>query len=110
MCFFVLAKFYICKYYYHIVRCVGIFFLTTYVFCSVFILQYIAHTLVLLAIPLHKSSWEKVFLLLDKSDIIGLTSMVETDQSEGRKKLTWIWNIQGMDITDDKKVHNGQYV
>jgi hypothetical protein len=24
--------------------------------------------------------------------------------------LTWIWNVQGMDITDDKKVHNGQYV
>ena len=26
MCFFVLAKFYMCKYYYHIVRRVGIFF------------------------------------------------------------------------------------
>ena len=70
----------------------------------------IREALVLLAVPLHECSWEKVFLPLDKSDIVGLTSMDETDKSEGRKKLTWIWNIQGMDITDDKKVHNGQYV
>ena len=64
--------------------------------------------LVSLAVPLHKCSWEKVFLPLDKSDIIGLTSMDETDKSEGRRKLTWIWNIQGMEITNDKKIHNGQ--
>jgi hypothetical protein len=63
-----------------------------------------------LAIPLHETSWEKVFLPLDKSDIVGLTSMDETNQSEGRKKLTWIWNVQGVDITDDTKVHTGQYV
>jgi hypothetical protein len=44
---------------------------------------------------------------LDKSDIVGLTSMDETGQSEGRKKLTWIWKVQGMDISEDKKTHNG---
>ena len=70
----------------------------------------IREAMVSLAIPLHESSWEKVFLPLDKSDIVGLTSMDKTNQSEGRRKLTWIWNVQGMDITEDKKVHNGQYV
>ena len=70
----------------------------------------IREAMVLLAIPLHESAWEKVFLSLDKSDIVGLTSMDETNQSEGRRKLTWIWNVQGMEITDDKKIHNGQYV
>jgi hypothetical protein len=70
----------------------------------------IREALVSLAVPLHERSWEKVFLPLDKSDIVGLTSMDETDKSEGRRKLTWIWNVQGMELTDDKKVHNGQYV
>ena len=70
----------------------------------------IRKALVALAVPLHETSWEKVFLPLEKSDIIGLSSMDDTDQSEGRKKLTWIWNVQGMDIIDDKKIHTGQYI
>lgn len=68
----------------------------------------IREALILLAAPLHETSWEKVFPPLDKSDIVGLSSMDETGQSEGRKKLTWIWKVQGMDISDDEKTHDGQ--
>jgi hypothetical protein len=67
----------------------------------------IRESLTALAAPLCESSWENVFLPLEKSDIVGLTSMVETGQSEGRKKLTWIWKVQGMDISEDKKTHIG---
>ena len=67
----------------------------------------IREALILLAGPLHETSWEKVFLPLEKSDIVGLTSMGKTGQSEGRKKLTWIWKVQGMDISEDKKTHDG---
>jgi len=67
----------------------------------------IREALILLAGPLHETSWEKVFLPLEKSDVVGLTSIGETGQSEGRKKLTWIWKVQGMDISEDKKTHNG---
>ena len=70
----------------------------------------IREALVMLAVPLHETAWEKVFLPLEKSDIIGLSSMDDTDQSEGRKKLTWIWKVQGMDISDDKKIHTGQCI
>ena len=70
----------------------------------------IHEALVTLAGPLHKTSWEKVFLPLEKSDIVGLTSLDETNQSEGRKKLMWIWKVQGMDISDDKKIHSGLFI
>ena len=67
----------------------------------------IHEALIALAAPLCETSWEKVYLPLEKSDIVGLTSMSEMDQSEGREKLTWIWKVQGMDISDDKKTHLG---
>ena len=41
--FFILPRLYICEYFYHIIRHVCIFFWTTCVFFSVFILQYNAH-------------------------------------------------------------------
>ena len=47
---------------------------------------------------------------LEKSDIVGLTSLDETNQSKGRKKLTWIWKVQGMDISDDKKIHSSLFI
>ena len=70
----------------------------------------IREALVLLAAPLHETAWEKVFLPLNKADIVGLTSMEKIKPNEGRKKLTWIWNVQGMDITDDKKTQKGRFV
>jgi hypothetical protein len=70
----------------------------------------IREALVALAAPLHETSWEKVFLPLEKSDIVGLTSLDETNQSEGRKKLTWIWKVQGMDISNDKKIHSSLFI
>ncbi|KAF9545568.1 hypothetical protein CPC08DRAFT_769836 [Agrocybe pediades] len=38
--------------------------------------------------------WLKTFQELHDVDITGLTSM-DDDTPEGRKKLTWIWNVQG---------------
>jgi hypothetical protein len=66
--------------------------------------------MVLLAPPLHETAWEKVFLPLDKADIVGLNSMEKIRPSEGRKKLTWIWTVQGVDITDDKKTQKGWFI
>ena len=57
-------------------------------------------SLLQLVAPLHETSWEKIFLPLERSDMVGLTSIDDTDKSEGRKKLTWIWKVQGIDCLD----------
>jgi hypothetical protein len=61
----------------------------------------IREALVALSGPLLEVSWTKVLQVLNDSDIIGLTSMDDTG-SEGRKKLTWIWNVQGTAADTDE--------
>lgn len=53
-------------------------------------------------------SWQSLFKPLHDEDLIGLTFMDDLG-AEGRKKLTWIWNIQvtGMEADLDKASHAG---
>ncbi|KAF8163735.1 hypothetical protein B0H34DRAFT_650742, partial [Crassisporium funariophilum] len=69
-----------------------------------------------LASPLQERSWETLFLPLDLADAVSLTSMEDTNKkevrknlgtnkSEGRKKLSWIWKVQGMDLSEDERTN-----
>lgn len=68
----------------------------------------IREALVKLSTPLLESLWEKKLLPLNDTDLVGLTSMDDTG-SEGRKKLSWIWKVQGLDMDDNKNTHIGKY-
>ncbi|KAF8814361.1 hypothetical protein BYT27DRAFT_7219865 [Phlegmacium glaucopus] len=61
----------------------------------------IQEALVALSVPLLETSWTKVLQVLNDSDITGLTSMDDSG-SEGRKRLTWIWNVQGIGADADE--------
>ncbi|KAF9470197.1 hypothetical protein BDN70DRAFT_821646, partial [Pholiota conissans] len=52
------------------------------------------------------ASWRTLFKPLHEDDLVGLTFM-DNLGSEGRRKLTWIWNVQvdGMDIDVDAASH-----
>jgi hypothetical protein len=62
--------------------------------------------LVTLSTPLLEFKWSDSLHVLEDSDLVGLTSMDDTG-SEGRKKLSWIWNIHGMEIDSDKQTQAG---
>jgi hypothetical protein len=56
---------------------------------------------------LESSAWEKTLQALHDDDLVGLTSM-DDDGPEGRKKLSWIWKVQGMQLEDDKNTQAGE--
>lgn len=65
--------------------------------------------LITLATPLlQSSSWETKLLTLSDDDLVGLTSL-DDDGPEGRKKLSWIWKVQGMHLDEDKNTQLGTY-
>jgi hypothetical protein len=68
----------------------------------------VREALVSLSAPLLEFKWVDSLRVLDDSDLVGLTSMDDTG-SEGRKKLTWIWNIQGMEGDSDKQTQAGMF-
>jgi hypothetical protein len=41
-----------------------------------------------------QTTWKKILRPLDTSDVRGLSSM-DDSQSEGRKRLSWIWKVHG---------------
>lgn len=53
-------------------------------------------------------NWQSLFRPLKDEDLVGLTFM-DVRGSEGRKKLTWIWNIQvtGMETDVDEASYAG---
>lgn len=69
----------------------------------------IRQALVKLSDRLLESDWENTLRELHDSDISGLTSTDDTG-SEGRKKLTWIWKVKGVDLNSDKSTQAGMYV
>lgn len=54
-----------------------------------------------------ESSWQTKLQPLNEDDLSGLSSM-DDSRSEGRKKLSWIWKVQGMDMDDRKNTHIGK--
>lgn len=68
----------------------------------------IREALVALSVPLLEVSWTKVLQVLNDSDIAGLTSMDDSG-SEGRKKLTWIWNVQGTGADADENTQASEF-
>ena len=57
---------------------------------------------------LDSTSWTTLFRPLLDDDLVGLTFM-DNLGSEGRRKLTWIWNIQvdGMEVDVDEASFTG---
>ena len=47
--------------------------------------------------------------ILEDHHLVGLTSM-EDSLSEGRKKLTWIWSVQGTGADVDKLTQAGMSI
>jgi hypothetical protein len=66
----------------------------------------IREALVALSTPLLEFKWMDCLRILDDGDLVGLTSMDDTG-GEGRKKLTWIWNIQGIEADSDEQTQAG---
>jgi hypothetical protein len=66
----------------------------------------IREALVILSTPLLQVEWADVLRPLDDSDLVGLTSRDDSG-SEGRKKLTWIWNVHGTGADADKMTQAG---
>ena len=65
--------------------------------------------LIMLTTPLlQPSSWETKSLPLSDDDLVGLTS-IDDDGPEGRKKLSWIWKVQGIHLDEDKNTQLGTY-
>ncbi|KAJ3509357.1 hypothetical protein NLJ89_g5259 [Agrocybe chaxingu] len=62
--------------------------------------RHIRTALVSLATPLVEVSWERELCVLQDSDLLGLTSL-DDDGPEGRKKLKWIWTVQGTGANAD---------
>lgn len=54
----------------------------------------IREALVALSVPLVQLTWVQSLRTLEDSDLVGLTSMDDFG-SEGRKKLSWIWSVEG---------------
>jgi hypothetical protein len=59
-----------------------------------------------LAGPLHEFKWSDILRVLEDDDMATLTSL-DNDTSEGRKKLKWIWTIQGTGADADKCTQSG---
>ena len=57
-----------------------------------------------LSLPLLQTTWKKVLRPLVSGDVMGLSSM-DNSQSEGRKKLSWIWKVHrtGANVDDCTK-------
>jgi hypothetical protein len=68
----------------------------------------VREALVSLSAPLLEFEWVDSLRVLVDSDLVGLTSMDDTG-SEGRKKLTWIWNIQGIEGDSDQQTQAGMF-
>lgn len=59
-----------------------------------------------LAVPLLQFKWCDVLKVLEDDDMATLTSL-DNDTSEGRKKLKWIWTIQGTGVNADQCSQSG---
>lgn len=59
-----------------------------------------------LAGPLHQFKWNDVLRVLEDDDMATLTSL-DNDTSEGRKKLKWIWTVQGTGANADASTQSG---
>jgi len=59
-----------------------------------------------LAVPLHQFKWHDILRVLEDDDMATLTSL-DNDTSEGRKKLKWIWTIQGTGANADQCSQSG---
>lgn len=59
-----------------------------------------------LAGPLLQFNWEDVLKVLEDGDMATLTSL-DNETSEGRKKLKWIWTVQGTGVNADKSTQSG---
>ena len=67
----------------------------------------IRSALVALSVPLLQFAWKDTFRTLEDSDLIGLTSM-DDSSSEGWKRLTWIWSVQGTGADVDTLTQAGK--
>ena len=59
-----------------------------------------------LARPLHQFKWSDILRVLEDDDMSTLTSL-DNDTSEGRKKLKWIWTVQGTGANADESTQSG---
>ena len=59
-----------------------------------------------LAVPLHQFKWHDVLRVLEDDDLTTLTSL-DNDTAEGRKKLKWIWMVQGTGVNADQCSQSG---
>jgi len=66
----------------------------------------IRNSLQALAGPLHQFEWTDILRELEDGDMVTLTSL-DNDTSEGRKKLKWIWTVQGTGENADKCTQSG---
>lgn len=70
--------------------------------------NHVYRALTALSDPLLEFKWRQIFQTLEVDDVKGLTS-IDHDGSEGRKKLTWIWTIQGAGVdTSEKRTNAGE--
>lgn len=63
--------------------------------------------LAVLSGPLLELDWSRRLRELQDSDLEGLTSL-ESDESEGQKKLKWIWTVQGYEDSGDSQSNDGR--
>lgn len=54
------------------------------------------------------TSWQKTFRPLLDSDVVGLSSVENQDGSEGRRRLSWIWKVQGTGVNSDDCTEAGE--
>ena len=66
----------------------------------------IRNSLQSLAVPLHQFKWHDVLRVLEDDDMATLTSL-DNDTSEGRKRLKWIWTVQGTGANADQCSQSG---
>ena len=71
--------------------------------------RHIRNALRSLAVPLHQLKWGDVLRVLEDDDMATLTSL-DDETSEGRKKLKWIWTVQGTGANADKSSQAGNLI
>ncbi|KAH7918603.1 hypothetical protein BV22DRAFT_1024324 [Leucogyrophana mollusca] len=60
-----------------------------------------------LAILLGKVGWQATFKKLDPKEDIRAMEVPRKGDSEGRRKMSWIWTVEGVDDCEDEGVHDG---
>jgi len=71
--------------------------------------RHVRNALQSLAGPLNQFKWRDILKVLEVEDMATLTSL-DNDTGEGRKKLKWIWTMQGAGANTDQSTQSALQV